>query len=606
MRAALAALLAVTAFSALAAETEALRATQSDGGIVVGLALAGGTREGETARVTVTLHDQASHAPLRGVYPSAWMSARGEKSAGDRRQCAASIAAYLSGTLFTRADVDLNTYDVAVLNADATITVVDPRFSFGGSSLRSLVRLPAPGRDWVLGADGTRLFVAMPDANAVAVVDTTSWSIVAQAAVGPKPSRVVLQPDAALVWAAHDDGVTAMRPTGQIAARIATERGPHDLAVSDDGRFVIVTNAASATVIDARALRVERTVALETTPRSLAWSPLSRMAYAAGADGTIVAFDPAAPQRRATIATEPGLRQFRFTNDGRFGFAVISERDLVLVLDAATNRVIQRGRMEGGPFAVSFTDTLAYIRLLHSEVVLMVPLADLGKPGRPIPVAEFPAGREPFGESSGAVAADGIVATPGEAAVLVAHPGDRNVYYYREGMAAPNGHFVNAGHEPRAVLPIDRTLRAVAPGVFSTSLRLPRAGAYRVAVLVDSPRAVACFDVTVAGDTAAHRGPVVQHLTTSRVVAPGGTVHTRFRILDPGVARAIKEHRDADVFVVHVASGWSERTPLRAAADGIYEGDVSLPREGIYYAYVESRSAGLQPNGAAFLVLEAR
>ena len=81
-------------------------------------------------------------------------------------------------------------------------------------------------------------------------------------------------------------------------------------------------------------------------------------------------------------------------------------------------------------------------------------------------------------------------------AVIVANPVDRVLYYYSEGMAAPMGNFQNYRREPLAVAIVDRSLRETAPGIYSTTVKLPASGHYDVAFLTDSPRIAHCFETT--------------------------------------------------------------------------------------------------------------
>ena len=133
----------------------------------------------------------------------------------------------------------------------------------------------------------------------------------------------------------------------------------------------------------------------------------------------------------------------------------------------------------------------------------MITLANAGSPAERVSVADFPGGQRPFGASGIApVSADGIVQVPGDNAVLVTNPADGQIYYYREGMAAPSGNLPGYSHTPRAALVIDHSLREVKPGIFSTIATMPAAGLYDVALFVDSPRAVACFQVIVSSSAA--------------------------------------------------------------------------------------------------------
>lgn len=587
--------------AAAAPHPPAFQATRVDSGIEVRLSV-DGLQEGEITRVAVALSDKATGAPLRGVYPAAWLGKMPEGGITSRAQCTGAVSGYLSGGMFNRADLDVNVYSVVTLNADATLTVVDPRFSFGGSRLLAFVQLPAPGHDWTLR--GERLFVSMPEAGAVAVVDAASWRVVTNVRVGANPRRVL--PVGSRVWVAYEGGVAALdAKTGAVAARLAIDGKDYDLAASDDGRHLFVTAGTSVSIADARAARVSTRIALGSKAVSLAWSPLAKMAYVAGEDGTIAVID--ASSVRATIDAEPGIRQLRVAPGGRHLFIVNPAKGLVQIADTASNRVIQNGAIDGKPFEVTFSDQLAYIRRMESDVVLMVPLADLGTRGRPIPVVDFPAGQDAFGDPG--VPADGIVGAPGESAVLVSHPKDAKIYYYREGMAAPVGHFVNYGKVPRAVLVVDRTLREETPGVFSTIAKLPHAGTYNLAVFLNSPRMVTCFEVAVKTDPAeaARRAkwPKVEPLTDVDVVAAGSTVKVAFRVTETGTGRAIESLRDAEVLVYDVTRGWNERRALQHDGGGRYATDVVLPQEGVYYVYIESAAAGLRGSSSSFLILQA-
>ena len=114
---------------------------------------------------------------------------------------------------------------------------------------------------------------------------------------------------------------------------------------------------------------------------------------------------------------------------------------------------------------------------------------------------------------------DMIIEAPGEAAVLVVSPADATVYYYMEGMNAPTGNFRNYGHRPRAVAIADRTLREEEPGVYSAKVKIPAAGTYDVAFLLDTPRMLHCFNVVAKADPELERlrmAYAVEYLLESR------------------------------------------------------------------------------------------
>ena len=315
----------------------------------------------------------------------------------------------LGGSLFSRPELDLNSYFVLVLNEDATISVVDPLFGFGNSQLLSAVPLKSPGEDWVLTEDGSRLFVTMPGVGAVAAVQTSSWKVTNNIEVGARPQRMMLQPDGQYLWVAYSGAgsepsgvaVISSGTDARLLKRIATGRGSHALSLSDDNRFAFVTNSEdrSVSVIDIAGLRKVRDIRIGGKPGALAWSSLAKRAYVFDDAGSVSVLEASADKPTAEISLEPGLGPIRLSPDGRFAFIIQTERDLIHILDVSTNRIIQTGKVERGPDQVAFSAKLAYIRHRGSENVLMVPLDAIGKPGAPIPVVDFPGGQHPPGKA---------------------------------------------------------------------------------------------------------------------------------------------------------------------------------------------------------------
>lgn len=611
-------LLAFSAFSAENVTENVVTRRTVDSGVAVELTMrhvaparaSTPFREGDEVAVSVKIADEQSGAPVRGAFPTAWMSARrGQEAAATSKRCVQKVATFTTGNMFKRPDVDLNVYHVVVLNGDATISVVDPHFSFGGTRLLAMLGLPGRGEDWALANDQQLLFVTVPSANRVAVIDTLHWKVLRELEAGASPRRIVAQPDGELLWVATDSGVTALRRDGTtIAGRVDTGAGPHDVAVSADNRWVFVTNRAEGTtsVVDVRTMRKAGDVASGAAPQSVAWSPLANNAVAIGADGAITFIDPVR-RHTVTMKAAPGIDRIRFSPDGRLGFIPNRTRNTVEILDAASGRIVQTADIGGQPFEVTFTNQLAYVRRVDSDVVLMLPLAELGKPGADVPAVDFPAGQKSFGAPT--TPADGIVPAPGEAAVLVANAADKSIYYYREGMAAPMGTFGNSGKEPRALLVLNRTLRETKPGVYSTTVRLGRAGAYDFALLVNSPRIVACLDVPVAEDPVleAKRRPalIIEAVSGNAVVKVGEKVALRVRVLDP-VTREPRNGLHDILALVSLAPGvWQQRHLLTPAGNGEYLLEFASPEVGTYHVYLECPSAGLRFNSRNVLIVEA-
>ena len=586
-----------------------------------------GLREGDTVTFRFRIHDVHTETPLSGVYPAAWMDLRPE---GDDTGCQDKVEAFIGGSLFAPPELDLNVYNVLALNEDPTISVVDPLFGFGTTQLLDMIFLDARGEDWALALDQKTLYVSIPERNQVAVASTVTWEVLTELEVGSQPSRVALQSDGRYLWVGFDgplDGLSGVSVVDTavpaVEASILTGRGHHEIAFSTGDRFAFVTNQGSGTVsiLDVAKLEKIKDVKVGREPVSLAYSPLAGAVYVASrGDGTITAIDAVRHDVVATAQSRPGLRQIKLAPGRRMAFVVNPETDTIDILDTATHRIVQTADVEDGPDQVAFSDHLAYVRHRGSEIVLMIPLDQVGDAGLPVPVIDFPGGQTPFGRGSNPSPADGIVQAPGATAVLIANPADRTIYFYKEGMAAPMGSFQNYGRQPRAVLAVDRSLREQAPGVYETAASLRRPGRYDVAFFLDAPRTVHCFEVEVAPgpDSAAAQAPsvAVEFASIGGVrsaeasggisIPVGEELILRFRLVEPSTMRPRAGRDDVGVLSFRVPGADQRRRLARHVAEGVYEVDFTAPKPGVYYAFVECPSLGLRYDQSSQIIWVAK
>lgn len=560
--------------------------------------------EGDDVLFRFRLSDTTTNTPLGGLYPAAWLDHLVQGIEQDAQNCEAKVEQFVGGSLFSQAELDLNVYYVLALNDDATITVVDPLFGFGGTKLLAMIRLEGPGEDWVLSSDRKRLFVSVPTTGRVAVADTETWKVVANLDVGSPPRRIALQPDGKYLWVTYleDPGevsgvaifdAEALTPVG----RIATGRGQHEIAFRDDSRFAFVTNPKDGTVavIDAGDLSEVAEVEVGQQPISLAYSSKGGAAYVSSRDdGSVAVVDGRTHRLRARIPVDPGVGQIRFAPDGRLAFAVNTQRNLVYIIDAALDRVVQTAHVGAGPDRVTFSDELAFIRQRDDETIWMIPLDTLGREGRPVSVIDFPGGQRPLGQAAQSSPAESIVQAPGADAVLVANPADRAIYYYKEGMAAPRGSFDNYGRQPRAVLAVDRSLKERAPGSYETVARLRRPGRHTLAFYLDSPLLVHCFDVMVeAQERESDLNAKVEYLFDRPNATVGEAFPLRIRLSDPVSGAPAAGLTDVRVLAYKSPGTRQHRFWAGQLAPGVYGVEFEPPEAGSYYVFVESRSLKL-------------
>jgi DNA-binding beta-propeller fold protein YncE len=576
--------------------------------------------EGEYANVKFRMTDAASGKPVAGAKPAAWIDIGRalEDGRSDQKTCKDKIGLYLKGIVGMRPMIDLNSYFLLVMNRDPSISVIDPLVSMTGkTSLYASVILRRPPADWAKSADQKRLWVSMPKADEVAVIDTDTFKLSTTVAAGKEPTRVAVQPDGRYVWVgddargAADSGVSVIDAQAmKRVAHLATGRGHHEIAFSTDDRWAFVSNRDEGTVsvIDVAKLAKAKDLRTGPLPISVAFSPLSQALYVAdGKEGTVSVVDAATLEVKARLAAKPGLGPMRFSRDGRWGFVVNPSEHAAFVVDAAEGQIAHRVPLDGQPYQITFSRAFAYLRLIDSEKVDMVNLLSLGKGKRPI-VQSFAAGQVAPQAVADLGLADGISPASNEAAVFVVNPADSNTYFYMEGMNAPMGSFAGYGHPARGVTVVDRSLKEVEPGVYAGKVRLPEAGRYDVAFLLDSPRVLHCFSAEAAKNPLLRNqlgGIAIEYLDFPSTAAVGQPLKVRFRLTDPGANAPKTGVRDVRVRWFVPPGDERGEAYAREVEKGMYEASALLAREGAYYVHVVSRSLKVGAGGLPFRTVRA-
>ncbi len=329
--------------------------------------------ERDFANAVFHITDAATGQPVTGLIPGAWMdirkTARGETT--EALSCKDRVGLYLRGSTGARPMVDLNSYFILVLNEDSTITVVDPSVLIAGvgDMFFTQIILNRPGADWVQTRDQKRLFVSMPRANAVAVVDTETFRLTGHIKTGKEPFRVALQGDEKYLWVGNNakgrdgGGVTVVDlETLKVVATIETGKGHHEIAFSDDDRYALVTNRndGTASLIDIQSLEKIEDIEIGAMPISVSYSKLSKAFYVAdGKTGIVAVVDAATRQVTARIAAKAGLGPMSITADGRWVLVTNSVADRGHVIDTAPNVFAQYVAIPGKPFKISLTRAFA-------------------------------------------------------------------------------------------------------------------------------------------------------------------------------------------------------------------------------------------------------
>jgi YVTN family beta-propeller protein len=566
----------------------------------------GSPAAGERALATFRVSDAHGGQALTGLHPLAWMTATRASHLESEAACRAKAKSLLDASLANRADVNLNGYLLLTLNGDKTVSFINPQVTFNQTQLESIVELPAPGAGWTLTAEGDALYVTLPSAGAVAVIDTATRKLIATIPLGDGtlPTRISLQPDGRYAWIALD-GATAVvaidTRSRKVAARIAVGAGEHDFAFTDDSRFAYVTNsdAGSVSAIDIATLARRANIAVGRRPLAITYGEKSRQIYVAAADDTAIAvIDPDKQQVVGRIPVQPGVVALRFDPEGRFALAVNQRESTVTVLDSATNTALVSGPVPSEPDEVAFSGGYAYVRSLGSATFTLFGLAEL-RQGRLSPV-KVQAGSQPPNAAPEAQGPAAMIApTPEGNSVLIANAAEKMAFYYVEGMMVPMGTLQMYGRQPRGLLVLDHSLREVEPGVYATTVSLPRSGGFDVPLLIDQPRLIHCFTATIApqtGEVKAKpiRAVAIQPLFSGARLTAKKPAELSFRIVDAVTRQPIAGLRDVRLLAVEPPGIWQQRKWARDSGNGEYRVDWIFPHAGVYQVGVSvaSRSLG--------------
>ena len=220
------------------------------------------------------------------------------------------------------------------------------------------------------------LFVALRDADAMAVIDMGSGEEVARIPTGVVPLSVLMTPDQRYLFVANTGGsagtsenrVTVIETaTHQVAANIEVDTAPLDLAVSANGQLVYVTNSQSKSisVIDVASLtvrpRIRVPISGENGPYGVAIHPDGKRLYVTDINGNQVLIVDTA--RRATVGRIDVIEEPRslvISADGKRLY--VSGGDFgddggggVAVIDTESESVVTTIRMDGGIFRLALS-----------------------------------------------------------------------------------------------------------------------------------------------------------------------------------------------------------------------------------------------------------
>lgn len=554
----------------------------------------------EEFEIAFTIKDRATQQPLSGKRPGAWIDNSGSVFGAQAGGCKQKIDSYLKSSTGARPIVDLTSYYILSFNRDPSISVIDPLVGITGrSNLLATIALSGSPGDWAKSSDDSRIYVSIPSAGKIAIIDAESFRLLEEIEAGERPMRIMLSADARYIFVANDadtddaGGLTVIEEKSRkIVAHFSTARGHHEMAQSQSGDLLFVSNREKGDVgvFDVATLKLVTRIPTGKTPIALTYSKLAQALYVAdGVEGKLTVIDGRSPRILAHIMAQPGLGPIAIAPDGRWALVINTKQNLVHVIEIATNKIVQNIPVGARPYQLLFSEAFAYVVSLDSERINMISLREIGKPSTQ-QTSSFAAGALPPAEAPQLGPGFSIARAIDDAAVIVANPAEKMIYYYMEGMLAPSGSFLNPGKEVRSVGVINHGLKERAPGWYSARVRLPAGADYDAAIMVGST--YQCFPLHVVEQLRSPSAVTqINYLEAPDVLLGKETAHFRFRLI--GNKKSVTA-ATAKVICFSTTGARSRYEFLaEEITDGVFMAHVSGLKPGAYYLYVEAPAWGI-------------
>ena len=231
-----------------------------------------------------------------------------------------------------------------------------------------LVRRSAPGRGLILvgvalgaslliaapvavGAQGTgmpspKAYIGLFKDNAIAVLDTSTDTVISTIPIPTGPHGLVVTPDGRWVYASSDGASTVSvidTRTDQVSTSIDVGRTPHGLAITPDGSRVLVAGFGTDQVeaIDTSTNQIVWEVPLPQ-PHNIAITPDGTTAYAAsqkqGAEALVV-IDVRTGTQTGSMSLDHTPRALTVSPDGRDIAYTLAGVDAVQVAEATAQQL---------------------------------------------------------------------------------------------------------------------------------------------------------------------------------------------------------------------------------------------------------------------------
>jgi DNA-binding beta-propeller fold protein YncE len=526
--------------------------------------------------------DVSTGAPIATARPAAWMQLRRSEQASEELSCEAKAMQLSTGSLGSRADVDLNTYRLVTLNDDSTVAFINPLVKLNNSRLEAIVQLPSKGYDWVLSRRTQRLFISLRETGQIAVIDILQRRLIKIIDIfaDALPTRMVIDDDTDTLWIGLDgrNSVLALDARSmQVRAQVEVAAGLHTLTLTPDQPWLWVANSehGSVSIIHRTSLQKLADVSVGKSPISASWSIAAQRAIVLSIeDGVLSQVDPVSAKVTSQLVLARGVLQAALFDGGRYAITINHQSHRASLIDLASSRVVDEVPVVQHPDQVIVSREFAYVRGQSSPNVTLLNLAQ-ARTGK-LAVSTVSLGRKaPRDEAAGINIAAAMALAPEGNGIYIANAADKTIYRYTEGLMAANGSLSNYARAIRGLMVLDTSLSQIDTGVFSASFAVAQAGRYDVVVRNANPSLVACFVAQIDHFTTSNTAtqtPLPNQVKVQTDASGRYLFHLNLQAADGTVPV------DGILFLFAQQQGWQQRSHLQHdAKSGTLWSDLQLP-----------------------------
>jgi YVTN family beta-propeller protein len=193
--------------------------------------------------------------------------------------------------------------------------------------------------------DGAKLYVPDHDDSTITVIDTSTNTVIHHIRIAPDPHCIVfskLQPRAYIANHATNR-VTVMDTTTDKVVHTILNVGtaPHSLALSPNEKEIYVANfgGSNVSIINVATNAVVKSVPVGYKPQAVAFAPDGNHAYVANSGGvTVTVIDTRSRTRTDTVTVGNSPTSVSFLPDGSLAYVTNNLSDTVSVLSAGSER----------------------------------------------------------------------------------------------------------------------------------------------------------------------------------------------------------------------------------------------------------------------------